>query len=144
MISEKSQEIVLGEFHLLISFHGYIGSIMEGSGLGCALDDIYGANAVKHMLSGKAIARANRGHILVERALMLKLQRMVVINTQDIEICGEGTGNVNLEDLHDLYTAVRSKVVSDHPRQSPELEYVKKVTETTKNTKDVILQNYTT
>ena len=78
IVVEKSLNIVvhLGGFHTLMSFAGSIGSFMNGSGLECALQTVYGENSVKHMLHGKAIARATRGHILVEAALTLKLQQL--------------------------------------------------------------------
>ena len=56
-----------------MSFLGSIGSVMKGSGLSDALETTYGSNAVTHMLSGKAVARALRGHFLIEAALMTKL-----------------------------------------------------------------------
>ena len=63
----------LGGFHIMMSFLGSIGAMMKGSGLEEALENIYGANAVIHMTSGKAISRAQRGHFLVEAALVNKL-----------------------------------------------------------------------
>ena len=42
---------------------------MSGSGLKELLGKVYADNAVKHMLSGKAFARAIRGHFLVDAAL---------------------------------------------------------------------------
>ena len=42
---------------------------MAGSGLQETLELIYAPNAVVHMMSGKAIARAIRGHFLVDAAL---------------------------------------------------------------------------
>ncbi|KAK3108216.1 hypothetical protein FSP39_003394 [Pinctada imbricata] len=59
----------LGGFHLEMSFLGAIGHIMAGSGLEELLETVYAPNAVKHMLSGKAVSRALRGHFLVESAL---------------------------------------------------------------------------
>ena len=55
-----------GGFHTMMSFMGSIGSMMKGSGLEEALETVYGPNAVAHMISGKAISRALRGHFLVE------------------------------------------------------------------------------
>lgn len=52
-----------------MSFLGSIGHIMAGSGLETVLEQVYAKNAVVHMLSGKAIARAIRGHLLVDAAL---------------------------------------------------------------------------
>lgn len=61
--------IRLGGFHLQMSFLGAIGHIMGGSGLQELLECVYAPNAVVHMLSGKAVSRAVRGHFLVESTL---------------------------------------------------------------------------
>lgn len=60
----------LGGFHMLMSFLGAIGYIMEGSGLKEALSVIYAPNSVDKMLDGHAFARSVRGHGLVRVALM--------------------------------------------------------------------------
>ena len=59
----------LGGFHTEMSFLGSIGHLMGSSGLQEMLESIYAPNAVVHMLSGKAIARAVRGHFIVDAAL---------------------------------------------------------------------------
>ena len=59
----------LGGFHAEMSFLGCIGYLMAGSGLQEVLELIYASNAVVHMLSGKAIARAVRAHLIVDAAL---------------------------------------------------------------------------
>ena len=56
-----------------MSFLGSLGTMMRGSGLSECLEMIYGANAVKHIWTGKAIARALRGHFIVESVLVSKL-----------------------------------------------------------------------
>ena len=61
----------------MMSFAGSIGSLMDGSGIESILQTVYGENTVKHMLGGKAIARALRGHNLVETALTIKLKQML-------------------------------------------------------------------
>ena len=48
----------LGGFHLMMSFVGCIGHLMEGSGLKEVLELVYATGAVPHILSGKAISRA--------------------------------------------------------------------------------------
>ena len=58
---------------------------MKGSGLKEALQVIYGENAVEHMLTGKAISRALRGHFTVESALTTKLIRRFIPDK-----CSEG------------------------------------------------------
>ena len=50
-------------------FIGCIGHLMAGSGLEEVLQVTYAENAVKKMLSGKAIARGVRGHFLVRATL---------------------------------------------------------------------------
>ena len=48
---------------------GCIGHIMAGSGLQEVLELVYAKKAIGHMLTGKAVARAVRGHFLVDAAL---------------------------------------------------------------------------
>ena len=60
----------LGGFHKLMSFMGGIGFIMKGSGLEELFTEVYASNTVEHMMSGKAYARALRGHMLVSTALV--------------------------------------------------------------------------
>lgn len=65
----KGIVLCLGGFHTKMSFLGTIGHIMTGTGLDVVLGQIYGENSVTHMLTGKAYARAVRGHFLVDSAL---------------------------------------------------------------------------
>ena len=69
--SSKLSSVVLrlGGFHTLMSFLGSIGHLMAGTGLQELLEMIYAPNAVTHIFSGKPVARAIRGHILVDTAL---------------------------------------------------------------------------
>ena len=75
VINAKALKVVLilGGFHLMISFIGSIGHLMKGSGISEVLDTVYDSNAVEHMISGKAVSRALRGHFLVSSALNTKL-----------------------------------------------------------------------
>ena len=59
----------LDEFHTKMSFWGTIGHVMCGSGLQELLEVTYAQNAIGHMMSGKAVSRALRGHLLVNAAL---------------------------------------------------------------------------
>ena len=61
--------LCLGGFHTIMSFLGCIGHIMSGCGLQDLLEQIYASNAVTHMLSGKAVERAIRGHFLIDATL---------------------------------------------------------------------------
>ena len=62
--------VCLGGFHQLMSFLGSIGCLMEGSGLRAALENIYAPVTVGHMFSGKAFARAIRGHMFCALAVL--------------------------------------------------------------------------
>ncbi len=62
----------------MMSFMGSVGSMMKGSGLEEALETVHGPNAVVHMISGKAVSRALRGHFLVEADLVNKLMLAVL------------------------------------------------------------------
>ena len=46
-----------------------IGTLMEGSGLRNIMEVAYGSNAVQHMMSGKSVQRAFRGHLLMDRCI---------------------------------------------------------------------------
>ena len=48
--------LILGGFHLMMSFMGSIRSLMKGSGLSEAFSTCYGINAIEHMTSGKAVS----------------------------------------------------------------------------------------
>ena len=65
----ESVVLRLGGLHIEMSFLGCIGHLMAGSGLKEVLELVYATNAVGHMLSGKALARAVRGHFLVDSTL---------------------------------------------------------------------------
>ena len=68
--SELRKVIVrLGAFQAEMSFLGSIGHLMAGSGLREVLELIYAPNAVDHIMTGKAIARAVRAHLIVDAAL---------------------------------------------------------------------------
>ena len=63
----------LGGFHIIMSFVGYIGQLKASSGLKEVFELVYAANTVEHMMSGKAISRAIRGHTVVQTALNMLL-----------------------------------------------------------------------
>ena len=50
--------VCLGGFHQLMSFLGSIGKVIEGSGIGAALETVCTPVTVSCMFSGKAYARA--------------------------------------------------------------------------------------
>ena len=67
--SLKSVVLRLGGLHTQMSFLGCIGHLIAESGLKELLELVYANNTVIHMLTGKAIARSVRGHLLVYAAL---------------------------------------------------------------------------
>jgi hypothetical protein len=71
---------------MLMSFMGSIGSLMSGSGLAEAMEVNYGPNAVTHIMTGKAIARAVRSHFLTEAALAVKIMRFAIEDKLDSNI----------------------------------------------------------
>lgn len=78
----KSMIVRLGGLHMEMSFLGCIGHLMAGSGLEELLGRVYAENAVKHMLTGKAVARAIRGHLLVDAAL----NTMLIANAYNVPL----------------------------------------------------------
>ena len=96
IIDAENLQIVcrLGGFHTLMSFLGSIGTLMSGSGLEDLFAEVYAENSVTHMISGKAIARATRAHILTESALMLLLLQ---------EIKEQSSDTIVFEDLRQFY-----------------------------------------
>ena len=109
IIEAKQMGIVckLGGFHTLMSFLGSIGRVMAGSGLEEALTEIYAKNHVPHIMSGKAVSRALRGHFLVEAALVKRLAQPIYADMElgyqtEIKILLERILNkdANVEDVN--------------------------------------------
>lgn len=65
----KKIVLILGGFHMQMSFLESIGHLMIGTGLQECLVTVYASNSVIHMLSGKSIQRAVRIYFLVDTAL---------------------------------------------------------------------------
>ena len=70
--------LLLGSFHTLMNLLGAIGTVMDGSGLTDILQTIYSENAVVHMMSGKAVQRSIRGHLLVSQCLTQQIAGKVI------------------------------------------------------------------
>ncbi|CAG9769586.1 unnamed protein product [Ceutorhynchus assimilis] len=62
-------EMIIGGFHMLISYLGCIGQTMAGSGLKELLSCALALNSIDKMLIGKSYSRAVRGHLLVQATL---------------------------------------------------------------------------
>jgi hypothetical protein len=72
----------LGGLHVEMSFLGAIGHLMTDTGLKEVLQTVFADTTVPHMLNGKALSRAIRGHMLTETALTA----LIVSMTFDIDI----------------------------------------------------------
>ena len=59
----------LGAFHMKMSFLCSIGHLMAGSGIKELFEMIYAPKAVEQIMSGKAISRAVRAHLLLDTVL---------------------------------------------------------------------------
>ncbi|CAG2201846.1 unnamed protein product [Mytilus edulis] len=112
----KSVVLRLGAFHTEMSFLGCIGHIMRSSGLQEILELIYAPNAVTHMLSGKAVARAIRGHMLVDTALHSLLVSKIFNFDFPADENEEGNINVSVDDIlskaADVYTELLEGTLS--------------------------------
>ena len=53
----------LSGLHTCMSFLGSIGHLTTSTGLQTIMETVYAGHTVLHMLSGKAISRASRGHL---------------------------------------------------------------------------------
>ena len=84
--------LILGGFHMMMSYMGSISTIMNGSGLDEALTTVYGKNSIPSIKSGKAVSRAIRSHFLVEAALVSKLLKPILpdITEETADIGGIG------------------------------------------------------
>ena len=104
----------------MISFMGSLGTMMKGSGFKEALGCVYGPNAVTHMMSGKAVSRALRGHFLLEGALTNKLllkvwpsnENEIGTDVEDINIAVHNIEATDTEKISHLYDGIQSKVLS--------------------------------
>ena len=115
------REIVLrlGGFHTEMSFIGCIGNLMAGSGLKELLEMIYAPNAVEHIFTGKAIARAVRAHLLVDAALnTLMLSKALTVPISGMQDTPNESAAAEDEDED---VASNTPSTAD-PRQNPDLQ----------------------
>jgi hypothetical protein len=95
---------------MLMSYLGSIGSVMAGSGLAEVLERCYERNTVQHMLTGKAVSRAIRGHFLIESALSTLLIRLVLSCVDDsnasLDSSPDTLKQADVDNLRSLYDTV--------------------------------------
>ena len=64
---------------------GAIETLMEGTDLKNILETVCAENAVVYMMTGKAVQRALRGHLLVDKCLHSQLIKEVVKDNLEIQ-----------------------------------------------------------
>ena len=98
----KNVVVKMGGLHTIMSYLGSIGYIMSNSGLEEALETVYAKNSIQHMMSGKIIYRAIRGHFLVDAVLNgILLSREL---GHPLDSLMEGGGLDDEDPSHSLYT----------------------------------------
>lgn len=104
--SEISKVVVrLGGFHLLMSFLGTIGYVMNGSGIEELLSTVYASNSIVHILSGHSYSRSIRAFFLVQEAIThLALQHELQFSDKDISY---------LQNVFNSFDASTSEEVED-------------------------------
>lgn len=111
----KNITIRLGGFHLAMSFLGYIGYVMAGSGLEDICGLIYASGSVEKMLCRKAYARAIRCHSLIRLALATFVMEEIDFSEQEQNILRElwMANNVTTETLCYENTSFLAKKFND-------------------------------
>ena len=107
---------ILGGFHLLMSYLGSLGTLMKGLGLAHALEEIYGTNTVKHVMSGKVITRPLKAHVLVGSALTAKLLKQVIPSEEQPESTQSKLSISKMEEVEALLNKVYSRPISAKTR----------------------------
>ena len=70
--------LIIGGLHTERSFLSYIGYIIIAPRVQQLLEVIYAPNAVMHIMSGKAIFRTRREHLIVDSALQTRREHLIV------------------------------------------------------------------
>ena len=107
-----SAVIRLGGFHTEMSYLGCIGHLMGGSGLHELLEVIYASNTVGHILSGKALSRAVRGHMLVDAALNTMLAAKVLSSEVPLVLCPEAPVEEVCDEVDDTHMPLHTEGMS--------------------------------
>ena len=126
----KDMVLILGAFHSCMSFYGSIGHLMAGSGLQSILELIYAEHTVPHMLSGKAFARATRGHLII----MGVLSALLLMKTNNIEL--------EAEVENDDFLVTFQRFMQNDPFSSTLSKLFNDVFEEKTSYDDVLLQEY--
>ena len=105
---------------------GAIGTLMEGTGLTNILEVVYGENAVVHMMTGKSVQRAFRGHLLVDKCLHQLIVDSVVADNTEFESL--------IDDVEEMYSSLlKDDITLASLVTSPTVASVSKELETQKS-----------
>jgi hypothetical protein len=88
----KETLLILRQFHVELRFLGTIGTLIEGSGLSEALEQIIAKNSVPQVMNGKNMERAFRAHMTTATALnKIILNKILTLNkaTEETEALNE-------------------------------------------------------
>ena len=113
---------------MLMSFCSSTDAIMDGSGISKLFECVYGPNVVKHMVTGKAVSRANRAHLLTESALMIKLQKIALTKN-----CNENMSKELIDSIKTLYKSALEKKEHEADLQIKKLSSLKDFMDQTKS-----------
>lgn len=99
----------LGGFHLLMSFLGAIGYIMDGSGLQDVFSVTYAHASTEKMLSGHAYSRSVRAHTLCNLAIAHTILKKMTVSEEETtavlnaaetaSFCGRFDANETIENI---------------------------------------------
>ena len=117
----KSIVLRLGGFHTQVCFLACMGRIMSGSGLREVLGVVYTPSKVRHIVTGKAVARAFKGHLLVDAALN------VMVTAKAFDVClpvlsprKASRGDAMAQDDSELWEADQSQTAQSSVVHIPE------------------------
>ncbi|CAG2207340.1 unnamed protein product [Mytilus edulis] len=139
----KSMVLRLGPFHTEMSFLGSIGNLMSNTGLKEMLELIYAPNAVTHILSGKAVARAFRGHMLVDTALYCLLIADI-FNIDVSKLLEEPNSTLEtteMKEIDELYSQLSSGELS--ASEAGESDVLKNLEATVRRKTEILKQSRT-
>lgn len=83
--------LVHGSFHTFMNLLGGISTLMDEAGLKSILEEVY---ALEDMLNGKAVARASRGHLLVDIYLHQLLVQSIVDDNREFTLVIDETEDI--------------------------------------------------
>ena len=79
-----SVTILLGNFHMQMSYLSSIGYVMKNSGILEILSTVYAENSAKKMLEGKQYERAMRAHNLLTMVLKRTMLQQIAVDKDDL------------------------------------------------------------